>query len=127
MTIFLYLQCVAMYILGQALHILLIKVPAVKERTLKANENFTWKKYWDCDWNVIIGNMVFGAMLVIGLDQIIHWKPEILDVVKWFFGGLGFAGSVIVLAKWSKYEKSLQNTIDIKTDIADGKIPPNNN
>lgn len=121
MTLSLYLQCVAMYIFGQVLHVLLVKVPAARQRSIIANETFTFGKYWKSDWHLIVANQVFGAMLIIGLDQIANWKPFILEYLKWFFAGLGYVGSSAILAKFSKYEKTLQNVIDIKTNIADSK------
>jgi len=122
MTISLYVQCVAMFVLGQALQIFLIKIPAVRERCRVSNKAFTIHDWFGCDWNIVVATFIIGAMLIIGLDQIVHWKPGILDYVKWFFAFVGAFGSNVALAKWSSFEKGLNNLIDIKTDIADGKV-----
>lgn len=124
MTTWLYLQCVAMLILGQALQIFLIKVPDIKKRAKLANQQFIWKDWWISDGNLVIATMIIGAMAIIGLDQIIHWKPGILEYVKWFFAGIGFLGSTVVLAKLSQYTKYFNQVIDVKTNIADGLPPP---
>jgi hypothetical protein len=124
MTLSLYLQCVLMFVLGQAAHLFLVKVPAVKERCRVANKPFAWKEWWRCDWNVIIGTQIIGALLIVGLDQFLHWKPQVLDYVKWFFAAVGAFGSTVAMAKMSQFEKSLNNVIDIKTDIADEKEKP---
>lgn len=124
MTTSLYIQCVTMFLLGQVLQILWIKVPDIKSRAKLANQKFIWKDWWSSDWNLVMGTMVVGAMLIIGLDQFVHWKPAVLDYLKWFFGGLGFFGSTVVLAKLSKYAAYFNGVIDLKTNIADGLPPP---
>ena len=124
MTLSLYLQCVLMFILGQAAHLFLVKVPSIKERCRAANKKFTWKEWWDCDWNVIIGTQIIGALIIIGLDQVLHWKPQILEYVKWFFAGMGAFGSTIAMAKMSQFEKSINGLIDIKSNVSDTVIGP---
>lgn len=124
MTHWLYIQCVLMFILGQAVHLFLVKVPAVKERCRVANKPFTWGEWWNCDWNVIIGTQIIGGLIILGLDEIVTWKPDVLTYVKWFFAGMGAFGSTIAMAKFSQFEKSLNTVIDIKTDKADGITKP---
>jgi hypothetical protein len=119
MTLSLYLQCVAMFILGQAIDLFLFKIPEIRNLYAKANEEFSWNKYWRSDWNTIIGTQLIGAVLIIGLDQLTHWKPGIVDYTKWFFAGFGAWGSSIVVAKGSAAKKYIMNIIDNKTNIAD--------
>lgn len=119
MTQSLYLQCVAMYILGQALHLFVIKIPSVKKRDRAANLEFSFKEYWKQEWNIIIGNQVLGAVVIIGLDQLVAWKPFILDYVKWFFVAVGAVGSTVIMSKFSTYEKKVLNIVDVKTNVAD--------
>ncbi len=119
MTLSLYLQCVAMYILGQAIDLFLFKIPELRKMYANANEDFVWSKYWKSDWNTIIGTQLIGVALVIGFDQITHWKPWIVDYTKWFFGAFGAWGSSIVVAKGSAAKKYIMRVIDNKTNIAD--------
>jgi hypothetical protein len=119
MTIKLYWFCVMMFILGQAAHLFLIKIPAIKKRSLAANKPFVFKEWWACDWNIIIGTQVIGALLIVGLDQLIYWKPGVLEYVKWFFAGMGAFGSTIAMAKGSQFERQLTGLMDIKSNIAD--------
>lgn len=119
MTLSLYIQCVAMYLLGQAVDLFLLKIPELRTLYRKANEDFCWKKYWQTDWNVIIGTQVVGAMLILGLNELTQWKPQILDYIKWFFGGVGAVGSSIIVSRWSQAKKYIMNVIDNKTNIAD--------
>lgn len=121
MSHWLYLQCVIMFVLGQALHLFLVKVPAIKERCRVANKPFSWNEWWGCDWNIIIGTQVAGALVIFGLDEIVNWKPEVLSYVKWFFAAVGAFGSTVAMSKMSQFEKGLNKVVDIKTDIADNK------
>lgn len=121
MTTSLYIQCIAMYILGQFIHLFLIKIPEYKKLWKTANEQFSMKKYWETDWNVVVGTLLIGIMLVIGVDQLLNLKPEVLKWVKWFFAGMGGFGSAIIVSKWSTAYKFITGIIDQKTNIADKK------
>ena len=123
MTLSLYIQCVAMFIGGQLLQLFWLKIPSLKKRAKAANYKFSIKEYWAEDWYLIAGTEVLGAMVIIGLNEITHWKPEIIDVVKWFFGGIGAFGSSVILSKLSAYEKKLSEVIDVKTNISDSFAP----
>ena len=116
MTLSLYLQCAAMLILGQGLQIFLIKIPDLKTRAALAKQQFIWADWWAADWNVVIATSIIGVMAIIGLNELVHWKPEILDYVKWFFAGLGGFGSNIAMAYWSTYAKYFNGVIGTKTD-----------
>lgn len=119
MTTSLYIQCIAMFILGQGIDLFLIKIPELRNLYRKANEGFSWKKYWEGDWNVIVGTFLVGIMFVIGTDQILKLKPAILDYIKWLFAGLGGFGSTIIVSKWSSCKKYIMNIIDTKTNELD--------
>lgn len=120
----LYLQCLGMFLLGQAAQIFLIKIPDIKKTAKISNQLFIWKDWWAADWNLVIGTFILGGLAIIGLDELVKWKPEILDYVKWFFAAVGAFGSYVVLAKLSKYQKYFEGVIDVKTNIADGLPPP---
>lgn len=115
----LYLFCVAMYILGQALTLFWITVPSLKEKCRIANKEFSWKDWWKCDWNIVFGNMIFGLILILGLKELITWKPEILDFVKWLFALLGAFGTSIAQEKWGQFRKTLNNLLDMKANLSD--------
>lgn len=114
------LWCVVMFIGGQLLQLFWVKIPAVKERCRVANKPFSMKTYWESDWNLIVGTCIFGGMLIVGLGELVTIKPEVLSYIRWFFAFIGFAGSSFVLSKYSKFEKSINAIVDLKTDIADG-------
>ena len=114
-----YLICVIMSILGQAAHLFLLKIPAIKQRSRAANKTFYFKEWWAADWNVIIGTQVLIAMLVLGLKEFLYWKPGVAEYVRWFFGLFGAFGSVVAMAKGSSFEKNLVGLLDVKSNIAD--------
>lgn len=124
MTTSLYIQCVVMFILGQALQIFLIKVPALKTQAKISNAEFIWKDWWSADWQTVVATSILGAMAIIGLDEISHWNSVIIEYVKWFFAAIGAFGSNVALAKWSSYTKFFNGVIDTKTNIADNLPPP---
>lgn len=119
MTTSLYIQCIAMFLLGQGVDLFLMKIPEYRTLYRKANEDFSWGKYWSSDWNVIVGTILFGAICVIGTDQILNLKPSVLYYIKWVFAGLGGMGSAIIVSKWSSCKKYIMDVIDKKTNISD--------
>jgi len=58
-------------------------------------------------------------MLIIGLQELVHWKPEVLSYIRWFFGFVGMGGSSFIIGKYSGYERLLNRIGDIKSDISD--------
>lgn len=125
MTPILYLQCVGMFLLGQGLTFFFVTTPMLQTLYKKANEDFSMKKYWANDWNKIIGVQLLGALFILGLDQLLHWKPWVLDGIKWWFAGLGVVGDLLG-ARLSAYRKSIMEVIDKKTKPnATDSVTPN--
>jgi hypothetical protein len=114
-----YAICVAMFILGQAAHLFLIKIPAVKTRCRAANKSFYFKEWINSDWNIIVGTQVIGALVLLGLKEVITWKPGVIEYVRWFFAGIGAFGSTIAMAKGSQFEKSLTGLLSMKSNVSD--------
>lgn len=119
MSTWLYVQCVIMLILGQALQVFLIKIPDIKERARAANQKFLWSDWWASDWNVVVATSILGAILIFGLDEVFHFKPIVIDYVKFFFAAVGAVGSNVLLAKWSSYAKYFTTVLSDKANIAD--------
>lgn len=119
-----YFQYGFMFFAGQLLHLLVVKIPSLRNKTRQANKKFSLKDWFAEDWNLIIGLNILGSMFLIGLDEVLAWKPEIQNVVKWFFAAVGAFGNSIVLQKFSKYEHVLGSVLDIKANIADKVIGP---
>lgn len=120
MTTSLYLQCFSMYIIGAAIILFLVTIPELRSLWAKSNERFSWKRYWQSDWNVVVGTILIGVLLIIGIDQLVNWKKGVLDYVKWFFAGGGAFLTPIIASKYGSAKKYILNVIDKKTNIADG-------
>lgn len=118
MTLSLYLQCVGMFLIGQGLTFFFVTTPMLRALYKRASEDFSMNKYWKDDYNKVIGVQLLGALFILGLDQIIQWKPWVLDGIKWWFAGLGVVGDLIG-SRLSTYRKSIMDVIDKKTNIAD--------
>lgn len=120
MTPLLFIECFVMGLSGQLMH-LFVKFRGLRKRAKAANTTITFPQFVKEDV-INIAICITGLVMVfLGLDEIAKYKPEIMNVVKWFFGLIGFTGSSIVLAFFSSSEKLLLKVIDKKTNIADGK------
>lgn len=117
-----YALYVALFILGQVLTIFWWDIPEVQKLAKVANEEFNWQEYWRKSWNMIIGLEVLGIMVFLVLDQIIHWRPQLMDKLWWMSGIFGIMGTAIG-SRFGVYRNKILNIMDHKTDIADGKIP----
>lgn len=114
-----YIFCVAMFILGQAADLFLFKIPDLRKTSRALNKTFYLKQWWNCDWNIIIGTQVIGALCIFGIDELVHWKPGILEYVKWFFAAVGAFGSEIAMTKGSQFKKQLTALTDVKASVSD--------
>lgn len=112
----LYIQSIFMFILGQVLYLLWIKVPSLKIKAASANKPFSYSDLWECDANVIIGLNVLGISLFIGLDQVLHYKPEAINYLKWLFWLVGAFGCTVGFKYFSRYEKTLISILDKKSN-----------
>jgi len=75
----LYFFCVVMYILGQLLCLMWQTIPSLKKKAAIANTTFSLKAWFACDWNIVVGNMVFGAILILAL-KLLHL------LCRWYWG-----------------------------------------
>ncbi len=124
MTVANYLWCAAAYFLAHGIDIFWIQIPKYRKLWAKANEVFSFKKFWDADWNILIGTILFCFVALIAADKI----PELTkskidyDYLPLLFAGLGGFGSSVAMNKWSSTKKFIENIIDEKTNIADKKV-----
>lgn len=122
MSTSLYLQCFGMYIIGALIIFFLVTIPELRALYAKSNEKFSWSRYWQGDWNIIVGTLLVGLVLIIGLDQLVKWKPGVLDYVKWFFAGAGAFLTPIIASKYGTAKKYILKIIDIKANIVSNDI-----
>lgn len=123
MTALNYIQCILMGLLGIAAHLLLFKIPAERKRAKAANVKFDFLVYMSNDIYAIMGAFVTLTMCIIGIDEIIGYKPSVLGFVKWFFGFVGYTGSSVMVSLFGKFGDKVQGIVNVKTDIADEKQP----
>jgi len=111
-------MCILMFVLGQALHLFWIKIPALRERAKLANKSFSMKEYFCYDWNVIAGMQIVGIVCIIGLGSALKLRPALTEYVEWVFFFIAFSGSAAVLAKLSKFDGVVKTAMGINSEIA---------
>lgn len=126
MSTSLYIQCILMFMCGQALHLFWIKIPSLKDKAKANNKAYYFKEFWNCDWNIIIGTQIVLIMLLTGYSELVGWKPGIVDVVKWTFAAIGAFAGTVGLAKFSRYEQSLMKDLSVKANITEVMMGPTN-
>lgn len=122
MTLQLYATCFVIGLLGIAFHVFVIKLPSVKERSRVANKSFSVKEYFKDDWIALASSLVTLCALILAMDEILRYKPAIIDYVKALFFFVGYTGSSILQAALSQADKKINSLVDRKTDVADGKV-----
>jgi hypothetical protein len=117
----LYIQCLALGILGLLFHLFAMKIPAVRSRAKAANMPFTLKAYFAEDYPAVIASLITVIIAVLCVDELVGYKPAIMDYLKFFFVFVGFTGSSILISVLGRFDASIKTIVDVKTDIADGK------
>jgi hypothetical protein len=111
-----------MFMVGQALHIFWNKIPAFKKRCAAANKPFSFKEMIADDYHVIIGLQFFAAAVLIGLDQLVHFKPWLMEYTKWLLWLVGAYGSSVAFQKYSQYDKKLNDFIDKQANFTSAML-----
>ncbi len=114
-----YSFCFLMYTLGYLLCLLWSTIPALKKKCKQLNRKFSLREWIKCDWNILLGNLVFAAILLLTLRELMHWKPVISDFVGLFFVFAGAFLTSVVQSKWGALNNSLGKLIDVKSNISD--------
>jgi uncharacterized integral membrane protein len=121
MTQHLFLTCFLAGTLGILLQIFVVKLPSLKTKSEAANRPFVVSEYFKDDWMSIVGSFLALAILIVCLDELINFKPSVVDYIKWLFAFVGFTGSSLIQAAFSVTNKKIMQVIDEKTNIADNK------
>ena len=111
--------------LGVLLH-LMLKISNFIKLGKKANHPFSMKGYLQDDWPTIVADFLSVGILIFCLDEIVKFKPAVVDYIKWLFVFVGFTGSSIITGAMSVTGNKLMQVIDVKSNLADGKVPPVN-
>lgn len=120
MTRELYGWCILLFFIGQAATLFLVDIPEHKKLAKTANHDWSWAEWWSKDWNMIIGTQLIGIIVFIVLDEILHFRPGIIDMIKGFFATFGIIASLLA-SKFGSYRKMVMKIMDRKTNYADGK------
>lgn len=122
LTTELYIQIILMFLIGQAITFFAIDLPNVRELYKKSNEKFSLSRWMSHDYNIYVTAQLIGIAILIGLPEILHWKPSWIEKIRWGACGIGFIASALP-TRLGRYRKRIVNIIDRKTNIADGIDP----
>lgn len=118
MTIELYATCFCVALVGMALQTVL-KMKSLQDKANAANVQFKVREYFQNDWLSITASILTIVLFLLFLDNILNWKPVIVDYVKIGFAFVGYTGSDIASRLFGVVNKKINNVIDAKTNIAD--------
>jgi hypothetical protein len=118
MTIELYATCFSVALVGMALQTVL-KMKSLQDKARAANVEFKIREYFQNDWLSITASILTIVLFLLFLDNILNWKPVIVDYVKIGFAFVGYTGSDIASRLFGVVNKKINNVIDAKTNIAD--------
>lgn len=125
MTIELYATCFFVALVGMALQTVL-KMKSLQDKARAANLIFKPGAYFREDWLSITASILTIILFLLFLDNILKWKPTVVDYVKVGFAFVGYTGSDIASRLFGVVNKKINSVIDVKTNIADG-VTTNNN
>jgi hypothetical protein len=114
MNLQLYLACFGVALVGMLLQIVL-KLKSLQDKATAANVEFNARIYFRKDWLSTIASLLTIILFLLFIDNILKWKPAVVDFLKIFFGFVGYTGSDIASRLFSVVNKQINNVIDLKT------------
>lgn len=120
MTFTLYATCFGVALVGMALQTVL-KMKSLQDKAKAANLTFKPVHYFREDWLSITASVLTIILFLLFLDNILKWKPVIVDYIKIGFAFVGYTGSDIASRLFGVVNRKINNVIDVKTNIADAK------
>jgi len=88
----------------------------------KLNVKFTFKDYLRVDWFGVSSSLLSVLIWLLVFGEVVAKYPKIIDYVICSFVGWGFLGSYVLQKFFSRGKAYIRNTMDEKSNIADGKI-----
>lgn len=113
MNIMLYLACFGVALVGMALQMVL-KLQSLQNKAAAANVEFNGRLYLRKDWLSIVASLLTIVLFLLFIDNILKWKPQIVDFLKIFFGFVGYTGSDIASRLFSVVNRQINNVINLK-------------
>lgn len=120
-----YLKCFAVAMIGFAIQFLLKFNSMRKKAVVGNNSDFTFKSFMSDDWPALSAGILFIVLCLFLIDEILNLAPAVLDKILALFTLVGYFNSDLALRLFSVANKKLNETINYKTDVADGKINTN--
>src|SRR5262245_52625619 len=115
METLLLIKCFIGGLLGILFHVFVIKYPALKKRAAAVKVELSLSTYLKQDLVSIIGSVITVLIVIFIIDEIAHFRPEIMEVLKFFFIFVGHTGSSILQYIFGVADKKLRNIVDLKT------------
>lgn len=120
-----------MHLLAGALGILLFtlyNMQSVKNKYKLANERdkFSAIEYCKDEWIGFAISVTIILLLALNLKDLITYKPMLEQYIRTIFTAVGILGSWAFGKLLGAAQKKINKIIDIKTDIADGKLELHN-
>jgi hypothetical protein len=115
----LYFICFLVALVGMALQTAL-KMKSLQDKSRAANIEFKPSQYFKQDWISILASILTIIMFLLFLDNILKWRPDIVNYIKIGFAFVGYTGSDIASRLFGVLNKKINTVIDTKTNISDG-------
>lgn len=119
-----YLLCFVAGLLGMAFHIFAVKVPGVKASAKVGNIHFDYGAFFQDELAAIIATVLMIFILLLVLNEIIAFKPEVEPYLKAGFVFIGYTGSSLLVSWLGKAQSKINSIVDAKTNVADTINPP---
>ena len=116
MTLQTYILCGVAALFGQLIHVFAIKIPSAKTRANSAKITFTIGYWLGEEWPVLAGNFATIVFVLLIAGEAIAYKPSIQPFIVTMFGCIGFIGSNVALALFSKVGAKLNEVTNINVN-----------
>jgi hypothetical protein len=117
MSLKLYATCFVIALIGQLLFNIL-KIKSIQDKAAGSKIEFNVVDYFKKDWLSILASMITVILLLMCLDSLLKWKPEVVDYIKPIFAFVGYTGSDIASRIFGVMNKRINEAISYKSDIA---------
>lgn len=117
MSFKLYAACFAIALIGQLLFNVL-KIKGIQDKAAGSKIQFSVADYFKKDWLSILASILTVILVLMCLDSLLKWKPEIVDYIKPIFAFVGYTGSDIASRIFGVMNKRINEAIQYKSDIA---------
>lgn len=118
MNMNIYLICFGTGILGILFHVFALKLPALKKRCNAAGKDFSVRDYVKDDWLALSSSVLSLLISIVVLDEVVKFKPFIVEYLKFFFVFVGYTGSSVLQSILGKTDRALNKMINDSPDLA---------